>query len=62
MTGHHESRLCDLYGRWLSSQGLPAMSADELLFEPYVSKPQAKWLGRFCRVWNCFVDGNRRQQ
>lgn len=63
MTGFaHERRLCDLYGRWLDSQGLPAISADELLLEPYVNELQAKWLGRFYRVWDYFVDGNQRRR
>lgn len=58
----HERWLTELYERFLKSEGLPSMSADELAVEEaVVSDEQRKWLCRFCNIWDCnspYYDGS----
>lgn len=42
--------LIALYEGYLKSQGLPEMSADELLMED-ITTEQAKWLTAFITLW-----------
>lgn len=43
--------LSTIYGDWLKAEGLPNMSADELMCEN-VSDAQYLWLGHFCAAWD----------
>jgi hypothetical protein len=43
-------QMADRYGDWLSLNGLPQMSADELLHED-ITDEQRKWLTVFCEAW-----------
>lgn len=49
-----ERMLSVIYKHWCKAQGLPAMSADELLFEN-VTDDQAAWLERFMDIWMAAV-------
>jgi hypothetical protein len=42
--------LIALYERYLQSQGLPKMSADELLMED-ITPSQSEWLTAFITLW-----------
>ncbi len=44
-------QLIETYNTWIETQGLPAMSADELVCEEYVNAEQRKWLLAFCKEW-----------
>jgi hypothetical protein len=53
---HRESILIDLYGRWLDKNGLPHVSADELVVEhDLITVSQYKWLIRFIKVWSHYA-------
>ncbi len=43
--------LCKEYQEWSAAQGLPAMSADELIFEE-ISDAQRVWLTDFIIRWD----------
>ncbi len=44
------NRLCENYARWVEAQGLPHMSADELICEG-VTQDQRLWLSSFIARW-----------
>jgi hypothetical protein len=46
--------LTECYGEWLTENGFPSMSADELLYE-YVAEMtpmQRAWIQAFINIWN----------
>ena len=43
--------LIALYERYLQSQGLPKMSADELLMMEDITPSQSEWLTAFLTLW-----------
>jgi len=45
------NELIDQYQKWCNEEGLPAMSADELLWEDCVNAEQKKWLTDFIVKW-----------
>ncbi len=45
-----DDELIALYERYLKSQGLPRMSADELLMED-ITPSQSEWLTAFLTLW-----------
>ena len=49
-------RLIDIYDNWIEEQGLPAMSADELVWEDCVNTEQRKWLLDFNEAWEAAED------
>jgi hypothetical protein len=44
-------QLIEQYNNWITAQGLPAMSADELVWEDCVNAEQQKWLFDFSKKW-----------
>jgi len=44
-------QLIDTYNTWIAQQGLPAMSADELVWEDCVNAEQREWLLAFSKEW-----------
>ena len=53
-----EAQLIDVYDRFLASTGLPAVSADELLFHAITPK-QRNWIGRFIETWEIMREDER---
>jgi hypothetical protein len=49
--------LCDEYEAWCTKQGLPHMSADELIYEE-VTEEQRTYLAAFSERWNVVMDRN----
>ena len=49
-------QLVDTYNTWIAEQGLPAMSADELVWEDCVNAEQRKWLLDFNAEWEAAED------
>lgn len=52
------NQLIDTYNTWIEKQGLPLMSADELLWEDCVNEEQRKWLQVFIVIWDETVEIN----
>jgi hypothetical protein len=46
--------LCDEYNAWLTAQGLPEMSADELLHED-ITKEQRRYVSAFYDRWEAML-------
>lgn len=53
-----EAQLIDVYDRFLASTGLPAVSADELLFHA-ITPEQCDWIGRFIEAWEIMREDER---
>lgn len=47
--------LSEIYGDWLKAEGLPNMSADELMVEE-VTPAQFKWLRHFVDAWDAVCE------
>jgi len=45
-----ETQLIEIYDHFLALTGLPAVSADELLFSA-ITTEQRDWIGRFIEAW-----------
>jgi hypothetical protein len=50
-----EIELCLEYQEWCRLQRLPAISADDLLAEPYITVEQSRYLTTFIARWNMMV-------
>ena len=53
-----EDQLIDVYDRFLALTGLPAVSADELLFSA-ITTEQRDWIGRFIEAWEIMREDER---
>ena len=53
-----EAQLIDVYDRFLASTGLPAVSADELLFHA-ITTEQRDWIERFIEAWEIMREDER---
>jgi hypothetical protein len=52
--------LCAEYEAWLKANNLPALSADELIFEDGVTKKQREWLADFSNRWEDAAEEERK--
>lgn len=50
-TNRSEASLVTEFARWCKAQGLPCMSADELIFEPGLDEGHKAWLRDFLQRW-----------
>ena len=53
-----ETQLIEIYDRFLASTGLPAVSADELLFSA-ITTEQRDWIERFIEAWEIMREDER---
>ena len=53
-----ETQLIEIYARFLASTGLPAVSADELLFSA-ITTEQRDWIERFIEAWEIMREDER---
>ena len=53
-----ETQLIDVYDRFLALTGLPAVSADELLFSA-ITTEQRDWIERFIEAWEIMREDER---
>jgi len=53
-----ETQLIEIYDRFLASTGLPAVSADELLFHA-ITPEQRDWIERFIEAWEIMREDER---
>ena len=44
-------QLIEKFNTYIQEQGLPALSADELVWEDCVNAEQREWLLAFCEEW-----------
>ena len=53
-----EAQLINVYDRFLALTGLPAVSADELLFSA-ITPEQRNWIERFVEAWEIMREDER---